>query len=139
MRDVDPDADAVSPDLPVELQAKLFEQLAAAGVAGAGLTITLVGTILQGSFLVWVATAEFTLGAIVALGGQTQLIEGLTKKQPIWRKARIISGAATLLIGMGIGSLATDVYIEGKVDQPSAQAPAASSPALPGNGAAGED
>lgn len=118
----DPDFDpSVSPDLPVELQAKLFEQLTAAGVGGAGLTITLVGTILQGSALVWIATAEFTLAAMVALSGQFHIIEALTKKQPVWRKARIVTIVAVLLIGMGIGSLATDVFVEGKQDRQAAQ------------------
>lgn len=117
----DPDFDpSVSPDLPIELQAKLFEQLTAAGVGGAGLTITLVGTILQGSALVWIATAEFTLAAMVALSGQFYIIEALTKKQPVWRKARIVTIIAVLLIGMGIGSLATDVFVEGKQERQAA-------------------
>ena len=116
MSDAEPDH-SVSPDVAVELQAKLFEQLTAGGVAGAGLTITLLGTILEGSVLVWIATAEFLLGAVVALSGQMHLIEALSKGQPVWKKARLITGISTLLIGMGLGSLATDVYFEGKQDR----------------------
>lgn len=109
---------AVSPDLAYEMQSKMFDQLAAAGVAGAGLTITLVGTILQGSFLVWLATAEFTCAGITALAGQTHLIESLANKKPLWRKSRIISAIAVLLIGMGVGSLSMTVYFEGKQEAP---------------------
>ena len=116
MSDAEPDH-SVSPDVAVELQAKLFEQLTAGGVAGAGLTITLLGTILEGSVLVWIATAEFLLGAVVGLSGQMQLIEALSQGQPVWKKARLITGISTLLIGMGLGSLATDVYFEGKQDK----------------------
>jgi hypothetical protein len=104
----------ISPDLAYEMQSKMFEQLAAAGVAGAGLTITLVGTILQGSVLVWLATFEFALAGIAALAGQTKLIEGLAEKKPVWRRARMISAIAVLLIGMGVGSLSMTVYFEGK-------------------------
>ena len=104
----------ISSDLPYELQSKMFEQLAAAGVAGAGLTITLVGTILEGSFLIWLATIEFAHAGMVALSGQKQLIEGIAANQPLWRKTRVITVIAVLLIGMGVGSLAMTVYFEGK-------------------------
>jgi hypothetical protein len=112
----------VSPDLPYEIQSKLFEQLAAAGVAGAGLTITLVGTILKGSFLIWLATVEFTMAAVVALSGQTKLIEALAAGKPVWKVVRMITMIAMVLIGMGIGSLAMSVYLEGKTELPGGRA-----------------
>ena len=107
----------VSDDLAVELQSKLFEQLTSLGVAGAGLTITLVGTILKGSLLIWLATVEFGLAGLVALTGQTQLIEGLFESRPIRRRARIVTAIAAVLIGMGIGSLGASVYLEGKMQR----------------------
>ena len=108
--------DRISPDLPYELQSRMFEQLAAAGVAGAGLTITLVGTILKGSALIWLATVEFTLAAIVAFAGQSQLIASLGARKPVRRTTQITVMIAVMLIGMGVGGLGMSVYLEGKTD-----------------------
>lgn len=104
-----------STNLAYELQSKLFEQLAAMGVAGAGLVITLKGSILSGaSGLIWIATAEFALGAFVAFGAQLILIEGLFAANLSRRRLQIMLIIAVLLIGMGICSLGMSVFLEGK-------------------------
>lgn len=102
-------------DLAYELQSKLFEQLAAMGVAGAGLVITLKGSILSGaSGLIWIAAAEFALGAFVAFGAQLTLIEGMFAANISRRRLQIMLVIAVLLIGMGIGSPGMSVFLEGK-------------------------
>jgi hypothetical protein len=42
----------VSADLPYELQSKMFDQLTALGLAGAGLTVTLIGSLLRDAPLI---------------------------------------------------------------------------------------
>lgn len=106
-----------SSDLAYELQSKLFEQLAAMGVAGAGLVITLKGSILSGaSGLIWLAAAEFALGGFVAFSAQLTLIEGLFASSVSRRRLQTMLITAVLLIGMGIGSLAMSVFLEGDSD-----------------------
>ena len=123
--------DSISGDLPYELQSKLFDQLAAGGIAGAGLTITLVGTILNGSALVWMSTIEFATAALIALTGQTYLIDGLFDRKPVRKRSKWVTAISVTLIGMGVGSLATSVYLEGKT--------AKDASIEKKNGAAGED
>jgi hypothetical protein len=72
----------VSADLPYELQSKLFEQLATLGVAGAGLVITLKGSILRdASALIWMGAIEFGAASLIALAAQIGLIEGLLSRR----------------------------------------------------------
>ena len=123
--------DSISGDLPYELQSKLFDQLAAGGIAGAGLTITLVGTILNGSVLIWMSTVEFATAALVALTGQTHMIDGLFDRKPVRKRSKWITAISITLIGMGVGSLATSVYLEGKTGKDASIERK--------NGAAGED
>ena len=111
----------VSADLPYELQSKLFDQLATMGVAGAGLVITLRGSILsEASPLIWMGAIEFGLAALVALAAQMSLIEGLFASRVSRRRTQIMTILAVVLIGMGVGTLGTSVFLEGK----SSQAPA---------------
>jgi hypothetical protein len=106
--------DQASSDLAYELQSKLFDQLAAMGTAGAGLTITLIGTVLKGaSPIIWLAVIEFVIAALVALSAQLSLIEGLFCRVPTRRRSRIMTQLAMALIGMGIGSLGTSVLLLG--------------------------
>lgn len=105
--------DGISADLPIELQSKLFDQLAAMGVGGAGLVITLAGSLLQGHKLIWMAAAEFGLVAMIAMAGQFHLIEALFHGKPIRKQSRLLTIIAIMLMGMGIGSLGTSVFLEG--------------------------
>jgi uncharacterized membrane protein len=109
------DGSDVSADLPYELQSKLFEQLATMGVAGAGLVITLKGSILsEASALIWMGAVEFGLAALVALSAQMGLIEGLMARKVSRRQNQIMTILAVVLIGMGVGTLGTSVLLEGK-------------------------
>lgn len=105
----------VSPDLQYELQANLFEQLATMGIAGAGLVITLRGSVLSdASGLIWMGAVEFGLAAVVALAAQIGLIEALHKAQTSRTRPRLMTVAAIVLIGMGIGTLGMSVFLEAK-------------------------
>jgi len=115
------DGSDVSADLPYELQSKLFEQLATMGVAGAGLVITLKGSILsEASALIWMGAVEFGLAAMVALSAQMGLIEGLMARKVSRRQNQIMTILAVVLIGMGVGTLGTSVLLEGKPAKPAA-------------------
>lgn len=115
----------VSADLPYELQSKLFEQLATLGVAGAGLVITLRGSILQdASPMIWLAAVEFGLAAVLALAAQVGLIEGLFDGTVSRRRSQIMTAAAVVLIGMAVGTLGTSVFMEGESTSSSRKAAA---------------
>jgi uncharacterized membrane protein len=108
------DDPGVSADLPYELQSKLFEQLATMGIAGAGLVITLRGSILSdASALIWMGAVEFGLAALVALVAQMSLIEGLMARKVSRRQNQMMTILAVILIGMGVGTLGTSVFLEG--------------------------
>jgi hypothetical protein len=110
----------VSADLAYELQSKLFEQLATMGVAGAGLVITLRGSILSdASPIIWLGAVEFGLAAMVALAAQIGLIEGLFSLKLSRRPTQLMMVLAVVLIGMGIGTLGTSVFLEGKASETS--------------------
>jgi hypothetical protein len=105
----------VSTDLAFELQSKLFEQLATMGIAGAGLVITLRGSILsEASPIIWMGAVEFGLAAMVALAAQIGLIEGLFSLKLSRRRLQLMTILAVVLIGMGVGTLGTSVFLEGK-------------------------
>jgi len=107
--------DDVSADLPYELQSKMFDQLAGLAVAGAGLTVTLIGSLLrEAPPVVWLAVVEFAAAAFVAITGNNQLIDGLFRKKPALRRGRVMTLASLGLIGMAIGSLSMSVYHEGR-------------------------
>src|SRR3954452_2155547 len=78
------DVSRVSADLPYELQSKMFDQLAALGLGGAGLTVTLIGSILRNSsVIVWLPVIGFGLAAMLAVTGNIKLIDGLFGGRPI--------------------------------------------------------
>jgi hypothetical protein len=106
--------EGVSIDVALELQSKVFEQLAAVGLGGAGLVITLAGSILPASPVVWISAVEFGLAAMVALTAQHHLIDAIFRRAPQRRRSRLMTVVAILLIGMGVGSLGTSVFLLAK-------------------------
>ncbi len=109
--------DAVSADLPYELQSKMFDQLATVGVAGAGLTVTLIGSILSDApFFIWFAAVGFALAAIAAMSGQAHLIDSLFHKRPSQRQSKLTAHVAIGLIGFGIGMLGAAIATESGAD-----------------------
>ena len=108
-----------SPDLPFELQSKLFDQLAGMSIAGAGLTVTLIGSVLKDApGIVWLAVIYFTIGAIVCITANLSLIEGLFERKDRRKRNKWQTALAVALIGMGTGSLGTSVYLDGKAGAP---------------------
>lgn len=109
--------DGTSPDLPFELQSKLFDQLAAMSVAGAGLTVTLIGSILKNApGIVWLAVIYFAVAAILCITANVGLIEGLFEGKDRRRRNKWLTALSVMLIGMGTGSLGASVYLDGRAD-----------------------
>jgi hypothetical protein len=107
--------DQVSANLPYELQSKMFDQLATVGIAGAGLSVTLIGSLLRdASPVVWSTVVAFGLAAMTALGGNTRLIDSLRRRQPALKTAKAYTGMAMGLIGAGVGFLSMEVYYAGE-------------------------
>jgi hypothetical protein len=105
---------AIPAELPFELQSKILDQLTAAGIAGAGLVITLRSSILEdASGLIWLGAVESGIAAIVALAAQLQLIEGLFLRKHARHTTRMFTIVAVIFIGMGIGTPARSVFLEG--------------------------
>lgn len=112
---VDERLEAVSADLPFELQSKIFDQLATVSIAGAGLGVTLIGSLLQNaSRFVWLSVVFFGLAAITAVGGNNKLIDGLFRRRSVLRRSRVDVQLTMGLIGMAIGILSMTIYAEGK-------------------------
>jgi hypothetical protein len=104
-----------SADLPYELQSKMFDQLAAISVAGAGLTVTLIGSVLKGAKgPVWLAVIEFGLAALAALAGNIWLIQDLFEGRDGKKRGKITTAVCVAFLGMAIGSLSMSVYYESK-------------------------
>jgi len=100
-----------SRDLAHDLQFRTLEQLTNLGIGGAGVTITLIGGVLKnvGPF-VWLATLEFGVAAFAALLGQIDLTNKvLEDKEPTHTKRYTMT--AIFLLAMGVGSLATSVFL----------------------------
>lgn len=104
----------VSADLAYELQAKLFEQLATVSLGGAGLAITLAGSILRESPLVWISVVEFGIAALCALSAHRGLIDKLFERRPSRKRSKTLTALCMMLIGMGVGGLAGAVYLAGE-------------------------
>lgn len=100
-----------SADLAYELQARLFEQLATVSLGGAGLAITLAGSILRNSPLVWIAVIEFGVAALLAVSAHQGLIGKLFDRKPTRKRSTVMTGVCMMLIGMGVGSLGTAVFL----------------------------
>lgn len=112
---IDERLDEVSADLPYELQSKMFDQLAAVGIAGAGLAVTLIGSLLRGaSPIVWLPVILFGSAALFAISGNNHLIDGLFRRRETLRRSKLYVGMAVGLIGMAIGSLSMAVFYDGK-------------------------
>ncbi|MDY7522547.1 hypothetical protein [Sphingomonas sp. 10B4] len=113
--------ESVSADLPYELQSKIFDQLATVGIAGAGLSVTLIGSLLQNaSRVVWLSVILFGLAAITSVGANVRLIDGLTQRRPVLRRTKLDVQIAMGLIGMAIGCLCMSMYYEGNRAPPKA-------------------
>ena len=109
--------DQVSADLPYELQSKMFDQLATVAIAGAGLAVTLIGSLLRGaSAIVWMPVVLFGLAALFAISGNSHLIDGLFRQRATLRRSKLYVAAAVGLIGMAVGSLSMSIYYDGKRD-----------------------
>lgn len=111
-----------SADLAYELQSKIFDQLATVGVAGAGLAVTLIGSILRDAPNdVWFSVIFFGMAAVTAISGNRKLVDALTLRQPCMRRSKRDMQIAMMLIGMAIGWLSMSVYAQG-ASQPSSSA-----------------
>ena len=110
---VDERVEMVSADLPYELQSKLFDQLATLGVAGAGLTVTLIGSVLSHApFIIWFAVVAFALSAVLALAGQASLIDALFRRKPSQKSSKTVAGICIFCLSFGIGMLGAAIAIE---------------------------
>jgi len=113
--DVEERPEDVPRDLPYALQSKMFDQLATVSLGGAGLTVTLIGSLLRDAPAgVWVAVALFVTSAMVAISGNSKLIDGLFRRQPILQRSKIHVAVCVAMIGLAIGILSMSVYLEGK-------------------------
>jgi hypothetical protein len=107
----------VSADLPYELQSKMFDQLAAVSVAGAALTVTLIGSLLRDAPpMVWLPVILFGTAALLAVSGNIKLIDGLFAKRPTFVRSKVYTTLAVVLIGMAIGALSMSVYYDRERD-----------------------
>ena len=128
----------VSPDLPYELQSKMLDQLATVSVAGAGLAITLIGSLLQGApRSVWVSVIFFGLAALTAVGGNVRLIDGISQRKPVWRRSKLDVQVTMAMIGAAAGFLSMEIYAGSKraqavsADQASVSSQSAAHPRRP--------
>lgn len=105
----------ISADLPYELQSKMFDHLTGVSLAGAGLTVTLIGSVLKDApGIVWLSVIEFGLAAFVATVGNLKLIERLFQRKETMKSSKTAIMIAIALIGSGIGSLGMSVYYDGE-------------------------
>jgi len=106
--------EGVSADLPYELQSKMFDQLATVSVAGAGLAVTLIGSLLRKAPPeVWFSVVFFGIAALTAVSGNIRLIEGVSSRRPILRRSKLDMSIAMALIGAASGVLSVSIYYDG--------------------------
>ena len=112
----------VSADLPFELQSKIFEQTAASALAGAGLSVTLIGSLLRDAPpSIWGSVICFAAAAYVAGAGNNALVEALFRQQPVLKLCKSYQTVAAILMGAAIGVLSYSVFESsqrGNVDPP---------------------
>lgn len=121
--EADERVDDTSVDLAYELQSKMFDQLATVGVAGAGLAVTLIGSMLRDAPSdVWFSVFLFVLAAVTAISGNQRLVDGLTKRQPCMQRSKRDVQIALMLIGIAIGWLSMSVYAQSALQSPPADA-----------------
>lgn len=108
-----------SADLAYELQSKMFDQLATVGVAGAGLAVTLIGSVLKDEPSdVWLSVVFFVLAAVTAIKGNQRLVEGLTERRPCMQRSKRDIQIALMLVGIAVGWLSMSVYAQGSREPP---------------------
>ena len=101
-------------DVPHTLQFQTFNQVATLSTAGAGLAITLAGSILSDFTLpIWIAVICFSLSALISLVAQIAGVEKLFDAQPSRALLRNYALTAVFLMAIGIGALGTGVFISG--------------------------
>jgi hypothetical protein len=111
--ELDAEVHETSPDLAYELQSKMFDQLATVGVAGAGLAVTLIGSVLRDAPNdVWLSVVLFVIAAVTAISGNQRLVDGLTRREPCMRRSKRDVQIALMLVGMAIGWLSMSVFAE---------------------------
>ena len=107
--------EGTSADLPYELQSKLYDQLAAISIGGAGLTVTLIGSVLaRAPGIKWLAVIEFGLAALAAITANISLIQNLFDGRDGRSRYKWMTGLCVLLRGMAVGALSMSVYLDGK-------------------------
>lgn len=107
--------DEVSADLPYELQAKIFDHTATVALAGAGLSVTLIGSVLQDAPpTVWLSVVGFGAAAYTAGAGNSALVEALFRRQPTLKRSKDFQMLAGVFLGMAIGVLSYSVYVTGQ-------------------------
>lgn len=105
----------VSADLPYELQSKIFDHTATVAIAGAGLSVTLIGSVLQHAPpTVWISVVAFGAAAYTAGAGNSALVEGLFRRQPTLKRSKNFQALAGMFLGVAIGVLSYSVYVTGE-------------------------
>ena len=91
----------------------MFDQLAGMSIAGSGLTVTLIGSILKDApGIVWLAVVYFAVAAIISITANIGLIDGLFEGKDRRTRNKWLTMAAVMLIGMGTGSLGASVHLD---------------------------
>ena len=112
-----------SADLPHTLQFQTFNQVATLSTAGAGLAITLAGSLLSDFTLpIWLAVFCFALSALLCLIAQISGVEKLFDGLPSRIVLRNYALAAIFLMAIGIGALGSGVFIASLQGDPSPRA-----------------
>ncbi|RYG87929.1 MAG: hypothetical protein EON59_05980 [Alphaproteobacteria bacterium] len=96
------------------LQFQTFNQVATLSAAGAGLAITLAGSLLSSFTLpIWIAVFCFSLSAILCLVAQVAGVEKLFDQLPSRKLLRGYALTAVFLMATGIGALGSGVFLAG--------------------------
>lgn len=107
--------DEVSADLPYELQSKILDQTATVAIAGAGLSVTLIGSVLQDApATVWLSVVAFGAAAYTAGAGNSAIVDGLFRRQPSLKRSKNFQALAAMFLGVAIGVLSFSVYVTGQ-------------------------
>lgn len=97
----------------------MFDQLATVGVAGAGLAVTLIGSMLRDAPNdVWLSVVFFGMAALVAISGNQHLVDSLITRQPGLGRSKRDLKITLMLVGLAVGSLSMSVYLAGLRQSP---------------------